>query len=199
MNIFYLDRDPKKAARMHCDKHIPRMATEAAMLLSIAHRRRGYRGNEIYRESKTISKSLGPLVWIMESRSNYRWTVTMALELCAEHVRRGRAKGVTKPAPWKCLPVLRWLRDHEPDFNAPTAMIPATEREHKDFYAGKEKDPVKIYRRYYILDKHMFAKWPEGKIPKWYKEGLAKMSPRALARADRYHKARRKPKSKPQP
>ena len=38
MNIFYLDKDPKRCAEMHCDKHVVKMSLEYAQLLSTAHR-----------------------------------------------------------------------------------------------------------------------------------------------------------------
>ena len=38
MNIFYLDKDPKTCAEMHCDKHVVKMIIEYAQLMSTAHR-----------------------------------------------------------------------------------------------------------------------------------------------------------------
>ena len=38
MNIFYLDRDPKIAAEMHCDKHVVKMILESAQMMRTAHR-----------------------------------------------------------------------------------------------------------------------------------------------------------------
>ena len=38
MNIFYLHKDPKTCAEMHCDKHVVKMVLEYAQLLSTAHR-----------------------------------------------------------------------------------------------------------------------------------------------------------------
>ena len=38
MNIFILDKNPKLAAAMHCDKHVPKMILETAQMLSTAHR-----------------------------------------------------------------------------------------------------------------------------------------------------------------
>ena len=38
MNIFYLDKNPKVAAEMHCDKHVIKMVLEYAQILSTAHR-----------------------------------------------------------------------------------------------------------------------------------------------------------------
>ena len=43
MNIFgYLDKDPKRCAEMHCDKHVVKMILEYAQLLSTAHRVRSW-------------------------------------------------------------------------------------------------------------------------------------------------------------
>ena len=38
MNIFILDEDPVIAAKMLCDKHVPKMIVESAQMLSTAHR-----------------------------------------------------------------------------------------------------------------------------------------------------------------
>ena len=38
MNVFYLDPNPVKCARMHVDKHVVKMIVEYAQLLSTAHR-----------------------------------------------------------------------------------------------------------------------------------------------------------------
>ena len=38
MNVFYLDPDPVKCAKMHVDKHVVKMIVEYAQLLSTAHR-----------------------------------------------------------------------------------------------------------------------------------------------------------------
>ena len=38
MNIFYLDSDPRIAAKYHCDKHVVKMILESGQMLSTAHR-----------------------------------------------------------------------------------------------------------------------------------------------------------------
>ena len=38
MNIFYLHEDPIQNAKWHVDKHVVKMVTEYAQLLSTAHR-----------------------------------------------------------------------------------------------------------------------------------------------------------------
>ena len=41
MNIFVLHTNPETAARMHCDKHVPKMCVEAAQMMASALRRHG--------------------------------------------------------------------------------------------------------------------------------------------------------------
>ena len=41
MNIFVLDKDPVKAAQMHCDKHCVKMVLELYQQLGSALRRHG--------------------------------------------------------------------------------------------------------------------------------------------------------------
>ena len=38
MNIFYLDKDPVRAAEYHCDKHVVKMILESSQMLCTAHR-----------------------------------------------------------------------------------------------------------------------------------------------------------------
>ena len=38
MNIFVLDKHPRIAARMQCDKHVSKMTLETAQMLSTVHR-----------------------------------------------------------------------------------------------------------------------------------------------------------------
>ena len=38
MNIFYVDKDPKVAAQMMCDKHVVKMILEYAQILCTTHR-----------------------------------------------------------------------------------------------------------------------------------------------------------------
>ena len=51
MNIFVLDKDPREAARMLCDKHVPKMIVESGQMLSTAHRMLD--GTPIKRPSKS--------------------------------------------------------------------------------------------------------------------------------------------------
>ena len=41
MNIFFLHRDPSRAAKAQCDKHVVKMVLETTQMLSTAARRFG--------------------------------------------------------------------------------------------------------------------------------------------------------------
>ena len=74
MNIFYLDKDPKIATQMHCDKHVVKMILETAQMLSTAHR--VLDGDE-YADSKGLYKMTHRnhpcSIWVRSSDNNYKW------------------------------------------------------------------------------------------------------------------------------
>lgn len=90
MNIFALDSDPRFAARYHFDKHVIKMVTEYAQLLSTAHRICDGEPGTIVREEQTRNyehalpedKNHIPLVshvnhpcaiWARDNTANYMW------------------------------------------------------------------------------------------------------------------------------
>ena len=54
MNVFYLDKDPSKAAEYSCDKHVVKMILESAQMLCTAHRVQD--GKMVIGKSKTGRK-----------------------------------------------------------------------------------------------------------------------------------------------
>lgn len=42
MNVFWLDEDPRLAARYHCDQNVNKLLLEAAQVLCTAARENGY-------------------------------------------------------------------------------------------------------------------------------------------------------------
>ena len=84
MNLFYLDHDPKKAARMQCDKHVVKMILETAQLLSTAHA-------ELDGESpayKPTHKNHPSAVWVRSSAYAYTWAWRHLRELGIEYSKR---------------------------------------------------------------------------------------------------------------
>ena len=89
MNIFALDEDPQIAARMHCDKHVPKMCVEATQMLVSAARRHGATDSQV-----PLTKSGTPhrggyhnhpcTQWAGDSRDNYMWLYLHGIALCQE-------------------------------------------------------------------------------------------------------------------
>ena len=175
MNVFYLDRDPKISAQMHCDKHVVKMIIEYAQLMSTAHRvldgemyygltkngrkiKRWRLDDEREDELMKASHVNHPSnIWVRSSNNNYNWLYYMWRALCLEYTHRyGKHHACEKYAefiqnPPKNIPV-DYLRQ------PPQAM----------------PDDVKVsgdsrtaYRDYYIKYKQHFAKWTNREIPYW--------------------------------
>lgn len=176
MNVFYLDRDPKISAQMHCDKHVVKMIIEYAQLMSTAHRvldgEMYYgltkNGRKIKRWRLDDEREDGLMkashvnhpsnIWVRSSNNNYTWLYYMWRSLCREYTYRyGKRHACEKYAefiqnPPKNIPV-DYLRQ------PPQAM----------------PDDVKVsgdsrtaYRDYYIKYKSGFAKYTRREVPTWF-------------------------------
>lgn len=174
MNIFYLDQDPVRAARYHCDKHVRKMIVETAQILSKIHWELGYdssnhveHGTGPYRACRSVADGLGPRLWVMDSLANYRWAVRLGLALCDEFERRFR-RDEPDAGQHKTKTVLEWLRDHVPDLPdvGPTTPKLAFDPEYTE--RRDPDDPVESYRDYYRLWKRQMKRWPPGETPEWF-------------------------------
>ena len=154
MNIFVLDRDVKKCAKYHTDKHVVKMILETAQLLSAAHHLTGSEEDILYR---LTHKNHPCTKWVIKSVNNYRWLVKLGLELCQEYTYR---YGKTHKTQEK----LEWLKDNE----AALSDIDRTEfvKCMPDQY--KVNDVVESYRNYYIGEKQHIASWKHREIPEWF-------------------------------
>ena len=106
MNIFYLHEDPIQNVKWHVDKHVVKMATEYAQLLSTAHR---FLDGELYEdrtknnhrikrwklpdERESILYKASHVnhpcnVWVRESKSNYRLMYQIYMACLAEYAYR---------------------------------------------------------------------------------------------------------------
>lgn len=163
MNIFVLDEHPKQAAKYHCDKHVVKMVTELYQQMGSAVIRHGAKPEQMPLTSKGTPLKGGyhnhPCTrWCGDSRINYMWASTHALELCNEYTKRyGKVHG--------CEAGIRHLADMqymiEGEGITPFALAMPDEY--------KTSDPVESYRNYYLGAKHSFAKWKTGNIPHWWK------------------------------
>jgi len=180
MNIFYLDKDVKKCAEMHVDKHVVKMILEYAQLLSTAHRVldgtisvgvsstgrkkttyiiEDYRDSILYSATHINHPSA---IWVRQSEVNYRTLFNLFCALLEEYTYRyGKTHACTRLMSALSSPPKNI--EYKP-FTEPTPAMP-------DQYKVKN-DSVKSYRNYYIHDKNRFAKWKNRSVPEWFSEGV---------------------------
>ena len=161
MNIFYLDRDPIKAARHQYNKHVVKMILESAQMLCTAHRMHmlDYECHHIpYKKAHVNHPSS---VWARRSAENYAWLYSHMIELGKQYnIRYGKIHKTIKD----CEKVLSYLPGGilYTGFEDPPQCMP-------DEY--KDECTVKAYWKYYVGDKKNVANRDEtvkNEIPKQY-------------------------------
>ncbi|MCV6599790.1 MAG: hypothetical protein OIF36_04890 [Alphaproteobacteria bacterium] len=174
MNIFYLDKDPKKCAEHHCDQHCVKMIIEYAQIMSTAHR--VLDGEEYYRINKSNHKVRAwklndkreetlyqagfyhhpCVIWTEESVENYNYLYNLFCALCDEFKKR---YGKTHLTDIKLREILRHPPQNIPKtkFTTPALAMP-------DYC--KMKTAIASYRNFYKKEKIKFAKWKNGE-PDW--------------------------------
>jgi len=160
MNIFYLNADPSKCARDHCDKHVCKMIIEYAQLLSTAHHVLDGEDapDNIYKKTHVNHPSA---VWARQNRDNYLWLYVLFIECLAEYKRRYVRDHATSR-----------LRDtlSSPPNNIPDGELTVPPQCMPDHY--KRDDAIQAYRAYYVGDKAGFARWRYSDTPTWYSAAL---------------------------
>ena len=156
MNIFYLHRDPVKAAQYQYNKHVVKMILESAQMLCTAHHCYGDKDqiqNVPYKQAHLNHPST---VWTRRSKSTYMWLYNHMMALGNEYTKRyGKTHlSITKCKNFLAKPPVHIQGD---EFVQPPQCMP-------DEY----KDPcsIKAYWNYYIAEKHIVA----GKNEKIYEK-----------------------------
>jgi hypothetical protein len=86
MNIFYLHKDPAKAATFFYNKHVVKMILESAQLLCTAHVISDGENTDI--PYKVTHKNHPSAIWARESTSNYIWLYDHMIALGNEYTKR---------------------------------------------------------------------------------------------------------------
>lgn len=163
LNIFYLHKDPVKAARMQCDQHVVKMIIESAQMLSLAHITWDKRKDAPYYGSMGSHPNHPSSLWARQNRSNYIWLWKLFKALSKEYTYRYNKEHKTWREHHKYL---RKLPVNLPkgSFTPPYQAMPEQYR---------NKNAVVAYRNFYIHEKSKFARWRnKRKPPKWYTEAL---------------------------
>ncbi|MFC4990176.1 hypothetical protein [Saliphagus infecundisoli] len=159
MNVFWLDEDPRLAARYHCDEHVNKLLLEAAQVLCTAARENGADADFLYAPTHTghpVTRCAS------ESRANWLRLRAHAEALNAEFVERYDKD--SDHASWE---VIARIDDAGIDFpgEEPTARPQAMPDEYR-----REGDTVSAYRAYYAGEKADWATWAHTEEPPWLGE-----------------------------
>lgn len=151
MNIFVLDRNPKLAAQMQCDKHVVKMILETAqMLCTVAH------ANGFNAPYRATHKNHPCTLWASKSKQNWDWLIEHGIALCCEYTKRyGKIH--------KSQQHIEWCRSLPIGLPA-IGLTPFAQAMPQQY---KHSCPVVAYRAYYHGEKASFAKW-KTKKPKWW-------------------------------
>ena len=155
MNIFVLDKNPRRAAQAHCDKHVSKMVVESVQLLSTALRFYNVSDNKLYRSSHQNHPCA---IWTRTTKTNFLWLCEFAEELGIEYT-------------------FRYARTHKSSLLIPlcrgySKVLPdGPKTRHAKCMPDycKEGSVVQSYRNYYQLEKSGIAEWRHSPVPKWYK------------------------------
>ena len=85
MNIFYLDKDPFKAAKLQYNKHVVKMILESAQMLCAAHHVLGNPEDVPY---KLAHKNHPSTIWVRENSLHYDWLYEHMIALGNEYTKR---------------------------------------------------------------------------------------------------------------
>ena len=158
MNIFFLDKDPVKAAQYQCDKHVVKMILESAQLLCSAHHILGSIGERPTKFYKLTHKNHPCAIHIRKNPSNYKWMTDHANALCDEYTYRyGKVHASESLIDW-CF--WNYPKFDEITFGEQPQAMP---EEYRD------EDPVVAYRNYYSQHKMktIDCRWTKRVKPEW--------------------------------
>jgi len=161
MNIFAVDDNSRLCATYHIDKHVVKMPTEQAQMISFAYYNEDIWDSEIPDLMMGFNKCHNNhpcSIWIRESLGNFMWACELGVYLVEEYrfrynsIKHQRADGI-----------FRWAIKNPPDFN---------EWQQTDFTLAmpdefKTNDSVESYRNYYKFGKSELHKWSKRKKPNW--------------------------------
>lgn len=145
MNIFYLHKDPREAARLQYNKHVVKMILESAQMLCTAHHCYGDKWQKENVPYKQAHLNHPSTVWARRSKATYMWLFKHMMGLGYEYwLRYGKQHlSISKCSMFLSKPPVHIQGE---EFVQPPQAMP-----------DKYKDPCSIqaYWNYYIGEKHV--------------------------------------------
>ena len=164
MNIFILDRDPKKAAQSHIDKHVCKMVIELMQQLATAAYLNGANEKDMPLTQsglpiKPAHKKHPCTLFCATNRSNFNWAVKHAIALCSEYRHRYDREHA-------CEKKIHAISD----MNQMISPGPMTEFAQAMPDEFKHHDAVEAYRNYYWFNKRVSIPciWTKRAKPDWW-------------------------------
>lgn len=113
MNIFYLNKDPKKAAVVQYNKHVVKMILESAQMLCTAHHHYAESYNyKTFVPYKKAHYNHPSTIWARGNKSQYLWLYNHMIALGNEYTKRYGKKHLSIE---KCKPTLQFCPNGMPD------------------------------------------------------------------------------------
>lgn len=166
MNIFVLDRDPGRSAKMHCDQHVVKMILESAQILcTVLH------GRGVQAPYRSTHRQHPCVLWADASYDNYAWLIRLARALHAEYrYRFGEERTHAS------LRVVEFADTYVFESKGMTPFEQCVPEAYRS-----SGNPVRAYRAYYRAEKLPFARWTRRPIPRCL-ESSASRAPRSANR-----------------
>ena len=162
MNLFILDLNPKISAQYHVDKHIVKMPTETAQMISFIYHSEFWE-SEIPDFIMNFSRShyAHPCtIWMRESLSNFIYSCQIGIELYQEYQYRYNQPDKHKRA----ISIFEFAINNPP--NLPNLGL-------TKFAQAMEPDfiqtpcPIENYRMYYRIAKKHLHRWTKREKPQF--------------------------------
>jgi hypothetical protein len=167
MNVFVLDRDPRTAARYHCDQHVPKMILESAQLLCTEAHRLGVAQPTAY---KPTHQNHPCAVWLRDNPTAAHWLHNLICKLAEQHKLRF---GTRHKSEWTGRVAACEIWDHH-RYKPMNNNFDDLEFELAMPDEFKDSDEVVAYREYYKaknlkwqLDRKVAMKYTNVDWPDW--------------------------------
>ena len=147
MNIFYLHKDPREAAKLQYNKHVVKMILESAQMLCTAHHCYGDKWQKENVPYKQAHLNHPSTVWARRSKATYMWLFKHMMGLGYEYwLRYGKQHlSISKCSMFLSKPPVHIQGE---EFVQPPQAMP-------DEY--KTECSIQAYWNYYIGEKHIVA------------------------------------------
>ena len=157
MNIFVLDTNPKKCAKLHVDKHVVKMILEHAQMICTTHHLHPSLEYEYDIPYKKTHENHPCTKWLRDSIENYDWLYKMTKALNDEYKFR-----FNHNVNHKSFDVIESL----PVPNIPNVSMTRFARAMPD-ECKVGNNVVQSYRKYYRDEKKNILKWSKRNNPSW--------------------------------